>query len=213
MIRCLIIDDEPLARQLLESYIDQLPELTCIAACESAVAAFTVLHEQEIDVMFLDIQMPKITGLSFLRSLRNPPEVVFTTAYSDHAVEAFELEAIDYLLKPITFERFLKTVQKLTFKKNILPEPEVRQGIENAPVFLKVNRRLVKVNSEEIMYIEGLGDYVKVHTTSETHVTHSTLNKLETLLSPVNFVRIHRSTIINLNFLQFQEGNYVRLNQ
>ncbi|MDO3643132.1 LytTR family DNA-binding domain-containing protein [Mucilaginibacter sp. L3T2-6] len=211
MIRCIIVDDEPLARELLVGYIDQLPNITCVAVCTGAVQAFSVLHEQHVDLMFLDIQMPGITGLNFLKSVRNAPKVIFTTAYMEHAVEAFELEAVDYLLKPITFERFIKAVQKVLPKKEEPQEAPPRVN-ENDYVFLKVDKRLVKINHRNIVYAEGLGDYIKVYTADQTYITYLTMTKLETLLPANSFVRIHRSYIINLSHVQYLEGNFVRIN-
>lgn len=210
MIRCIIVDDEPLARELLVSYIDQLPNLTCIAVCAGAIQAFTVLHEQQVDLMFLDIQMPGISGLNFLKSIKNAPKVIFTTAYMEHAVEAFELEAVDYLLKPITPERFIKAVQKVSPRKEELTE--AAKGTENGYVFLKVDKRLVKIDHHDIIYAEGLGDYIKVYTPTQTYTTYLTMTKLEALLPAHNFVRIHRSYIINLGHIQYLEGNFVRIN-
>lgn len=181
MISCVIVDDEPLARELLAGYIEQLPNLGCVAVCQSALQAFTVLHEQQVDLMFLDIQMPGITGLNFLKSIKNPPKVIFTTAYMEHAVEAFELEAIDYLLKPITLERFIKAVQKVSPKKEELAEAASKNN-DNNYIFLKVDKRLVKIDHAEITYTESLGDYIKVFTATQTYVTYLTMNKLEGLL-------------------------------
>lgn len=211
MTRCIIIDDEPLARELLAGYIDQLPNLSCVAVCQSALQAFTVLHEQQVDLMFLDIQMPGITGLNFLKSIKNPPKVIFTTAYMEHAVEAFELEAVDYLLKPITLERFIKAVQKVLPKKEELAEP-ISKNNDNNYIFLKVDKRLVKIDHADIIYTESLGDYIKVYATTQTYVTYLTMNKLESLLPAYKFVRIHRSYVINLDHIQYVEGNFVRIN-
>lgn len=213
MINCLIVDDEPLARQLLEGYISQLPGLHCLAACQSAVEAFGMLHEHKVDVMFLDIQMPGITGVNFMRSLKNAPKVIFTTAYSEYAVDAFELEAVDYLLKPITFERFLKAIQKLKpgndgpIDKAIAPVSQENAG----HIFLKVDRRLIKVDLADIIYIEAYGDYLKVHTTALTYVTYMTFNKIEQLLPAGDFMRIHRSTMVNTACIRFIEGNFMRV--
>jgi DNA-binding LytR/AlgR family response regulator len=211
MIRCIIVDDEPLARQLLESYLDQLPNLTCTAICQNALQAFSVLHEQPVDLMFLDIQMPGITGLNFLKSIKNPPKVIFTTAFIDYAVEAFELEAVDYLLKPITFERFIKAVQKVSSKKEEPAESSLKAN--GSPyIFLKVSKRLIKIDHADIIYAEGLGDYLKVYTAAQTFTTYMTMGKLEALLPTYKFTRIHRSTIINLERIQYVEGNFVRIN-
>jgi DNA-binding LytR/AlgR family response regulator len=209
MIRCIIVDDEPLARELLGSYIDQLPNFCSVAVCQSALQAFGVLHEQQVDLMFLDIQMPGITGLNFLKSIKNPPKVIFTTAYMEHAVEAFELEAVDYLLKPITLERFIKAVQKVSAKNE--ENSEIAANVNNY-IFLKVDKRLVKIDHPDIIYAESLGDYIKVYTAAQTYITYLTMNKLEALLPANKFVRIHRSSIINLNRIQYVEGNFVRIN-
>jgi len=210
VIRCLIIDDEPLARQLLESHVQQVKSLQLVQSCSTAIEAFEVLHQQEVDLMFLDIQMPGINGLSFLKSLKQPPKVIFTTAYMEHAVEAFELEAVDYLLKPVTFERFIKAIQKIN--KRDAPPVSVSQPTDQV-LFIKENKRLVRVEHTNILYLEGFGDYVKVVTPNQVHVTYSTLNKLGELLPGSQFVRIHRSYIINLNKLQFLEGNYVQVGE
>ncbi len=209
MTRCLIIDDEPLARQLMESHVRQVKSLHLVASCETAIEAFEILHRESIDLLFLDIQMPGITGLNFLKSLKNPPEVIFTTAYMEYAVEAFELEAVDYILKPVTFERFMKAVQKIGSAK----EPTQHQpatGSEEA-IFIKVNKRLVRIAFPDIVYIEGFGDYIKVITSQTTHISYSSLNKLEELLPEQQFIRIHKSFIINFRHIQFVEGNFVRI--
>ena len=208
VIRCLIIDDEPLARQLLESYVQQVKALQLVQSCSTAIEAFEVLHQQDVDLMFLDIQMPGITGLNFLKSLKQPPKVIFTTAYMEHAVEAFELEAVDYLLKPVTFERFIKAIQKVNKREE--PAVITPQPTDNV-LFIKENKRLVRIAHSDILYLEGFGDYVKVATINQIHVTYSTLNKLGELLPLNHFIRIHRSYIINLNKLQFLEGNYVQV--
>jgi DNA-binding LytR/AlgR family response regulator len=210
MIRCIIVDDEPLARQLLESYIAQLPGISCVATCSGATEAFSILHQQQVDVIFLDIQMPGITGPNFLKSLKSYPKVIFTTAYPNYAVEAFELEAADYLVKPITFERFAKAIQKIT-KKTEEPVTIVAGSEENPHLFLKVNKRLIKIDHKDILYAESLGDYLKVYSATQIFVSYMTLSKLEGLLPANQFVRIHRSTLVNLSHVQYVEGNVVRI--
>jgi len=209
MTRCLIIDDEPLARQLMESHVRQVKTLQVVGTCETALEAFEWLHRETVDLLFLDIQMPGITGLNFLRSLKNPPGVIFTTAYMEYAVEAFELEAVDYLLKPITFERFIKAIQKIDVQKEILPAS--KGPLADEAIFIKVNKRLMRIAYPEIFYIEGFGDYIKVVTPGATHTSYSSLNKLEELLPEPLFVRIHKSFIINIRHIQFVEGNLVRM--
>lgn len=210
MIRCLIIDDEPLARQLLSSYAEQVEALQLIGTCESAVEAFGILHQQEVDLLFLDIRMPGITGLNFVRSLKNPPAVIFTTAYHEHAVEAFELEAVDYLLKPITLERFLKAVHKVIPKKQQIATSNEAQ----LPyIFIKVDRKLVKINFDELLYVEALGDYVKFIATKQTYVTYMKLTALEKILPAPLFMRIHRSYIVSIQKINYVEGNFLKVNE
>ncbi len=209
MTRCLIIDDEPLARQLLESHVRQVKTLQVVGTCETAIEAFELLHREQIDLLFLDIQMPGITGLNFLKSLKNPPQVIFTTAYMEYAVEAFELEAVDYLLKPITFERFIKAIQKIGTQKEV-PAVTSSQPSDEA-IFIKVQKRLLRIAYPDIFYIEGFGDYIKVVTANTVHTSYSTLNKIAELLPEQQFMRIHKSFIINLRHIQFVEGNLVRI--
>jgi len=210
MINCIIVDDEPLARQLIASYMDQIPELHLIGSCESASEAFTVLHSQPVDVMFLDIEMPGISGINFVKSLKSYPKTIFISAHTEFAVDAFEIEASDYLVKPVTFDRFLKAVNKITKPTSIKPKEET--PTEASSIFLKVDRRLVKVDFSEILYIEGMGDYLKVHVMKKTYISYMTMGKIETLLPVSKFIRIHRSTIINIGLIQYIEGNFVVVN-
>jgi DNA-binding LytR/AlgR family response regulator len=211
MINCIVVDDEPLARQLILSYIGQVPGMNCLGEYQSALEAFAALHQNQVDAIFIDIQMPGITGLNFIRSLKAAPKVIFITAYTEYAVDAFEIEAVDYLVKPVTFERFLKTVQKLGAEKNgsIIGD---NQTLAAPGIFLKIDRRLVNIDLKSIIYIEGLGDYLKVHTTGKTYVTYMTLNKIVSLLPTPDFIRTHRSTIVNSRFIQFIEGNFIHIN-
>jgi len=210
MIRCLIIDDEPLARQLMESHVRQVKTLELVATCETAMEAFDILHRDQIDLLFLDIQMPGITGLGFLKSLKNPPRVIFTTAFMEHAVEAFELDAIDYLLKPVTFERFIKAIQKAGLAKEVNNNAQHTVSNDTA-IFLKIDKRLTRIPHADIFYVEALGDYIKVITANAAHISYSSLNKIIELLPEQQFLRIHKSFIINLRHIQFVEGNLVRI--
>jgi len=211
-ICAVIIDDEPMARELLETYCKKTGKIIIAASCKSSTEAFEALHEHAIDVMFLDINMPGISGLNFLRSLKAPPKVVFTTAYHEYAVEAFELEAIDYLLKPVTYERFLKAVQRIS-NKELIPVQNIIKDNYTVPssIFLKVNRRLVQVELNDILYIESLGDYVKVFTVSAVIVSFNTIGKLLHILPESLFQRIHRSYMVALKKISFMEGNFVRI--
>ncbi len=208
MIHCLLIDDEPLARQLIEGYIAQVDTLSLVESCENAIEAFGILHQQRVDLLFLDINMPGITGLSFLKSLKKPPAVIFTTAYHEYAVEAFELEAVDYLLKPITLERFMKAIQKTSPQKTISVTPVVPV---NSYLFIKVDRKLIKVNYEDIFYLEALGDYVKFVTSEKTLISHMKFSAVEKILPNHLFLRIHRSYIVSLQRIRYPEGNHLKI--
>jgi DNA-binding LytR/AlgR family response regulator len=208
MLNCLIIDDEPLALDILESYISKVAEIKLISRCNSAVEANEILHNQNVDLMFLDINMPLIDGLNFLRSLKNPPMVILTTAYSQHAIESYELDVLDYLLKPIPFDRFLKAVNKaFNMQKN--PLLSIKNQAPEGYIFIKVDGRMVKLLYEEIVYIEGLKDYLKVHTRDRHYVTHMTMKKMEETLPTISFIRIHKSFILSLNAIKSLSGNTV----
>jgi len=207
MINCIVVDDEPLARQLILSYIDQIADLHCLGCYNTAMEAFVVMQSQLVDLMFLDIDMPGINGMNFVKSIRNSPKVIFITAHAEFAVDAFELEAVDYLVKPVSFDRFLKSVQKIVQPGR--GDQEERDTLQTTSIFLKVDKRLVKVDFSEIRYIEALGDYLKVHTTGGTIVSYITIGKIESMLPASKFIRIHRSTIINASFIQYLEGNFI----
>lgn len=202
MIRCLIIDDEPPAREVLESYVEDLPKLQLVASCSNAIEALEWLDRESIDLIFLDINMPKLSGINFYKSLITKPKVIFTTAYAEHAVEGFELEALDYLLKPFSFERFIKAVNKVETGKKEEP---------NNFIMLKADKKNHKVNFDQIRYFESIGDYVKVHLKdSKTLIISETLRKLEEIL-PNSFLRVHKTYIISIPHLEYVEGNQIQL--
>ncbi|TPE43554.1 LytR/AlgR family response regulator transcription factor [Pontibacter mangrovi] len=210
-IRCMIVDDEPLALDVLETFIQRLDNLELACRCNNAVEAYSCLQTEHIDLLFLDIQMPKLTGIDFLKSLAHPPKVIFTTAYRDYAVEGFELNAVDYLLKPIAFERFLKAVSKVS-------APEAQQTALAAPtaaapaaappdykdafIYLKADKKMVKVMLSDILYIESLKDYIRVKTETKEIISYQKISFLEEKLPPEKFLRIHRSFIIALDKVQ-----------
>ncbi len=205
----IIVDDEPLAQEVLETFISKFPNLNLIAKCNNAVEAFETLNANDIDLMFLDIQMPQITGVEFLKTLPNPPKVIFTTAYTEYAVDGFELNAIDYLLKPISFERFAKAVNKAVEKNTTSNENNPTLGEKTNFIFVKSDKKLIKVRFSEIFYIEGLKDYVILHTPNGRIVTLQTMKSLEDRLPSDIFMRIHRSFIVNINKVDILEGNTV----
>jgi DNA-binding LytR/AlgR family response regulator len=197
-ISCLIVDDEPLARSLLTDYVKKIPYLNLLDASSSPLTAIEILRSTPVDLLFLDIQMPEITGISLLKALQKKPLVILTTAYSEYALEGYELDVIDYLLKPITFERFLRAVEKAN-QRLTTPAPVIK-NIPDATVppfvFVKDGTKLVKVRWEDILYVEGLKDYVTIHTRTQKIVTLQRLKSMEEQLPPDKFIRIHHSYIV-----------------
>ncbi len=208
-LSCLIVDDEPLARQLLEEYIKKIPQIDLLHSCGNPVEAIEILRKNTVDVLFLDIQMPEITGISLLKILQKKPYIVLTTAYSEYALEGYELDVTDYLLKPITFERFLKAIEKVQrlATANEVPTETVQdtssQLTETAPayIFVKDGTKLVKIKLNEIMYVEGLKDYVSIYTPTQKIVSLQRIKNLEEQLPKTEFVRIHNSYIVALNWI------------
>jgi DNA-binding LytR/AlgR family response regulator len=196
--RCLIVDDEPLAIRLIENHISQIDSLEVVATCNSALKAFEILNTQTIDLMFLDIKMPHLTGIDFLKSLKNPPRTIFTTAYRDFALDSYELETVDYLLKPITFERFIKAIDKFTrLTSQVLPQVQ-SETVVNDYIIMKSGSKNHKVILTDIIYIESLKDYIQIHLENgKIIVSKYRLGEIEKELVPYNFLRVHRSYIIN----------------
>lgn len=209
MINCIVVDDEPLASQLIVSYINEVPELSCLGCYSSPMEALAGINSLSIDVMFLDIDMPGINGIEFARSVKNMPRVIFITAHAEFAVQAFEIEAVDYLVKPVSFDRFFRSVQKILHPGTARPD-EIKH-IPASSIFIKVDKRLVKVDYASIRYIEAMGDYLKIHTQESVLLSYMTIGKIESLLPVSRFMRIHRSTIINLDCIQYIEGNIVTI--
>lgn len=201
-IKCLIIDDEPLAIKLIKRHVEQVPSLELVDTFQNPLAAFELIKKEKIDLLFLDIQMPVLTGLEFVKALQNPPSVIFTTAYRDYAVESFELNIVDYLVKPITFTRFLKAVLKYEnqIQKIESPAPTPLTILPKAPtsdhLFVNANKKHIKISFEDILYIESIKDYVRIHTKETSTMTKFKISEFEKKL-PENFLRIHRSFIVN----------------
>jgi DNA-binding LytR/AlgR family response regulator len=202
-IRCLVIDDEPPAIEVLKKHIAKLPALELMGTAYNAVDGLALVQGKSIDLLLLDIQMPKILGTDFIRTLKKPPKIIFTTAYRKYAVEGFELDAVDYLLKPISFERFLKAVNKvmdLQLKGSEASSPtELGKINQNRFMHFKVDRKIQKILLDDILYIESLKDYIRVVTTSKTIVSKQSISSLEERLPKDSFIRIHRSYIVALN--------------
>jgi DNA-binding LytR/AlgR family response regulator len=220
MINVIIVDDEPLAQEVLETYVEKIPELNLVQKCSNALEANEALKNNEIDLMFLDIQMPQLTGIDFLKTLAKPPLVVFTTAYPNYAIEGFELNALDYLLKPISLDRFMKAVNKAIEQVDMQRRlEETDEEADDTPqvegsaefIFVKADKKLVKVNYRDIVYIEGLKDYVIIRQDADRVITLQTMKSLEQKLPQENFKRIHRSFIVNLDRINAIVGNMVEV--
>ncbi len=209
ILKCLIVDDEPIAQNIVKGFIADTPNLEVFGVCDNAMEALKLLQEHTIDILFLDIEMPKITGLSFLKTLSHPPATIITTAYREFALEGYELNVVDYLLKPFSFERFLKAVNKVSCKSEVIhTEP---QNLSKTYEYFKVDRKNVRVNYDEIFYIEGLSNYVKIHLGNEYLVVYHKLIDLEKILPCDQFVRIHKSYIISMNKIRAYGNDYVEI--
>ena len=198
--RCLIVDDEPLALNIIESYISIVPGLSLAGKCLNAFEAMKILQSETIDIMFLDVEMPQLTGTNFLKSLLKPPSVIFTTAYKEFALDAFELDAVDYLLKPISLERFIKAINKVDNKiaGNIIEVSKEDDPRYQPFLYFRVERQMVKVLLSQILYIESLKDYIKIVCENQPPViSKQTISALEEMLPRKKFLRIHRSFIIS----------------
>ena len=213
-LRCLLIDDEPPALKVLVSHISNITGLEITAQCKNAIEALDVLQQKTIDLIFLDIKMPKILGTEFLKNLSHPPKVIFVTAYREYAVEGYDLDAVDYLVKPVSFERFLKAVTKV---KRMVDNESNKQTEEYKPnpeafVYLKVDKNMQKIFVNEIVYIESWKDYVKLFLVNDKHVlVKQSISAMQNLLSEHKFLRVHRSFMVSLNKISGYNGLSVQL--
>lgn len=209
-MRCLAIDDEPLALSIIETFCNKIPSVELVATAADGIAAIEILKQEQIDLIFIDINMPHMSGIEVVRMLENPPLVIFTTAYQNYALTGFELSAIDYLVKPFSFDRFFKAVMKAQKQTDL-----INSNIANAAsatvdyIMVKVDYSVVKVSLSSIKYIEGLKDYVKICTTEKNLVTKSTMKNIEERLPSSQFMRIHKSFVINLDLVNSFENNHV----
>ena len=214
MLNVIIVDDEPLALDILETYIAQVPQLNLVKRCSNAFEANEALQQNKVDLMFLDIQMPQMTGTDFLKTLKNPPLVVFTTAYPNFALEGYELDALDYLLKPISMERFMKAVNK-AIEHHGMQHATTPTATDNSAApdyfFVKADKKLVRVKFSEILYIEGLKDYVIIRLEAGRVISLQTMKSLEDKLPNRDFVRIHRSYIVGMDKIHAIIGNMVEV--
>ncbi len=209
-LQCIIADDEPIARQILESYIDSMPSIELVASCKNAFEVMEVLQSTSVDLLFLDINMPKLSGISLLRTMQHPPNVIITTAYPEYAVEGFELSVTDYLLKPFSLERFIQAVMKVQKQTEVSKEviPSQKKEAINT-LFVKSDKKIMKVTLDDVHYVEAYGNYIKIFT-DQMILTPQTLSDfLEKL--PNHFVRIHKSYVINFQQLKLIDGNQIVL--
>ncbi len=198
-IQCIIVDDEVIAREILENHLSKMEKISVVASCKNAIEAYGVLENNHIDLVFLDINMPEISGLQFAKSIPHYTKIIFTTAYREYAVEGFDLQAVDYLLKPISFDRFYQAIHKYfneTRLKKVAPSSLVEE--KQNFMFVRADRKMIKVNFNEIQYIESSGDYIKIVREKGNVVTRETISNIEAKLPPSTFLRTHRSYIISL---------------
>lgn len=213
-LNCLIVDDEPVARDILMTYCSHLPQLRIIAVCENALEAKKNLQEQAIDILFLDIHLPVLDGISLLKVLKNPPQIIFTTAYKEYAVNAFDLEACAYLVKPFSLERFIVAVDKATERLNATERKTLtRNANEDNYLFIKAEGKIFKINHDELLYAEAKGNYTKIVTHDRVINPNISFTNIEKMLPPLIFIRVHRSFIINKSKIDHIEGNRLFINK
>ncbi|WP_159523160.1 LytR/AlgR family response regulator transcription factor [Sunxiuqinia indica] len=211
MIRAIVVDDEPLAQNVIKQFAKDIPELEIVCYCNNALEANSLLKEEHADLMFLDVNMPRLSGLDFLKNLTNPPLVILTTAYADYAMEGYELNILDYLKKPFSFERFYKAVQKAEEQLLLMAAHDHEENNQDY-IYIKANKKAIRVEFKSIIYIEGLGDYIKIHLKDKHLVTNLSMKKMEELLPATEFFRTHKSYIIRLDQIQCIEGNQLEIN-
>ncbi|WP_027000900.1 LytR/AlgR family response regulator transcription factor [Eisenibacter elegans] len=218
-LKCIIVDDEALALDILENYIERIDSLQLVARCANAVEAFNILQQQAIDLMFLDIQMPKLTGIDFLKTVSHPPKVIFTTAYRDYALESYEMNAVDYLLKPISFDRFLKAVNKVqelfqeagAALRPLPTAPAADSSYDESFIYLKADKKMVKIFLKDILFIESLKDYIRVRTEQKEVISYQKISYMEEKLPEQKFLRIHRSFIVAVDKIESFSAAFVEV--
>ena len=218
MINCIITDDEPIAQDIIETYVSKIPTLNLVAKCDNALDTLTYIQNNQVDLIFLRIEMPEISGLEFLKTLSNPPFVIFTTAFQEYALQGYEFDVVDYLLKPISFDRFLKGVNKVHARidgpapiKTALPIDPPTEGPNQDYFFVKADHEMIKINFQDLLYVEGCKDYVKIYCKNRRVMTLGTMKAMDDLLYPSNFLRVHRSFIVNLDKIESVVGNSFRV--
>jgi DNA-binding LytR/AlgR family response regulator len=212
LIKCIIVEDEVLAQQVIQSHLAKTPQLELVAICQNALEARDVLETKEVDLIFLDLQLPGMTGLHFLRSFPDPPLVIITTAYAEHALESYEFNVFDYLLKPISYERFFKAINKL-LNGRLISQPTPAKEDWGDHVFIKSGSKFFKVNFSEIIYVQGMRDYLQIHTKEHRLVIHQTMNEFEKSLPSRQFIRVHKSYLVAVHHIKIIYGNSIEVDQ
>lgn len=211
-IKCLVVDDEPISREILESFVNKVNFLELVAVCEDAFEALEILKQQAVDLLLSDIQMPEINGLEFVRSLPSPPVIIFITAYDQFAVNSFEIGVADYLLKPVSFDRFLRAINKARIQIDLQKQPSFHTNNESHDFFfIKANNKLTKILFSSILYIQSMGDYVRIFNRDQTVVSYSSMRAIEEKIPLESFVRIHKSYLISIDAIKAVDGNTVEL--
>ncbi|QQS52240.1 MAG: response regulator transcription factor [Bacteroidota bacterium] len=222
-LKCIIVDDEPLARGVIETYLKEFDFIETVASCNNAMEALNYLNKSTIDILFLDINMPKIDGLSFLRTLKSAPQVIITTAYREYAIEGFELDVVDYLCKPFSFERFLVAVNKAIgrikaktenyrISNSLAAEPNITKHAESY-LFVKSEKKTYKIELDEILFVEAVGDYIKIISTGKSLICYMYLKEIELMLPANLFPRVHRSFLVSLSKIDSVEGNQIKIRE
>ncbi len=210
MIKCIIVEDEVLAQQVIREHIKKMDQLELVAVCNNALEAAAVLEKNDVDLVFLDIQLPGMTGLHFLRVYPDPPLVILTTAYAEYALESYEFNVVDYLLKPVSFERFSKAINKLISGK-LLSRITPDQSVTGQHIFIRCGNKYFRIEFAEIIYVESMKDYLRIHTTDLKLVTHLTMNEMEKLLPVQYFIRVHKSFLVAISQIRVIYGNTIEL--
>lgn len=213
IISCIIVDDEPIAREILENHLQKIDTIKIVANCKNAVEAFNAINSNTVDLLFLDINMPEISGLSFAKSINKNIKVIFTTAYREYAIDGFDLQAVDYLLKPISFDRLLQSIYKYLDENTIVRQEEIMEIPEEKTdyIFVRSDRKMVKINFAEIYYIESIGDYLKIHLSAKNIITRESISSIEAKLPYHDFLRIHRSFIVSIPKIESFTNEYVEV--
>lgn len=215
-INCIIVDDEHMARSVLQTHLQQINDVNIVATCKNAVEAFNAINDNKVDLIFLDINMPNISGLSFAKSINKNIQIIFTTAYRDYAVEGFDLQAVDYLLKPISLPRLIQAVDKFkaTFNVREVQKTTKLSNKEKSDfIFIKVERKMLKINLDDIFYIESYSDYLKVHLQNKTILTRETISNIDEKLPQNKFMRVHRSYIISIPKIEAFTSEFIEVNK